>query len=137
MSKVPISPYQKLSDLYYFPRMIDKMRLHTKGELREDLQPNLGEGFDDFLCQYLGVDYNSLLCQVTSGSSDEELLEWCFEKGRELTEKDITIWNGFISKVGWNDHISEILERRKKESNLEDRDDIVTMFQYLDADEGR
>lgn len=137
MSQVPLSPYQKVSGIYYFPRMIDKMRLHAKGELREDLQPNLGEGFDGLMCHYLGVDYNSLQCQVTAGKSDEELLEWCFENGRQLTDKDITIWNGFISKAGWNDHISEILERRKAESGLSDRDDIVTMFQYLDADEGR
>lgn len=119
------------------PCMIDKIRLHAKDDLREDLQPNLGEAFDGLICHYLNIEYNNLQCQVTAGKSNEELLEWCFENGRRLAEKDITIWNLFISKVGWNDHISEILERRKKESGLADRDDIVTMFQYLDADEGR
>ncbi len=137
MVSVPVSPYQQLSDIYYFPRMIDKMRLYAQGDLREDLHDNLGEGFDDYMCRFLGIDYNNLQCQVTAGHSDGDLLEWCFENGRRLEERDIAIWNGFISKAGWNDQISPILERRKKESGLDDRDEIVTMFQYLDADEGR
>jgi hypothetical protein len=29
------------------------------------------------------------------------------------------------------------LKRRKKEGDLEDRSDIETMFQFIDADEGR
>ena len=32
---------------------------------------------------------------------------------------------------------TETLERRKRESGLSDRDDIQTMFDYIDADEGR
>jgi gluconokinase len=137
MTQVPKSPYEKTGELYYLPRMLDKMRLHDKGVLREDLRDNLGEGFDGYLCHFLNVEYNNLQCQISSGKSDQEILNWCFENGRSLDQKDITIWNLFIAKAGWNDHISEILERRKKESGLENRDDIVTMFQYLDADEGR
>ncbi|MEM1158189.1 MAG: DUF5069 domain-containing protein [Verrucomicrobiota bacterium] len=137
MTAVPVSPFQQISGICYFLRMIDKMRLHAKGDLRGDLQPNLGKGFDGFMCHYLRIDYHLLQQEVTSGKNDEELLKWCFENGRRLNEKDITIWNGFITKAGWNDDISEILQRRKKESGLEHREDIVTMFQYLDADEGR
>jgi hypothetical protein len=33
--------------------------------------------------------------------------------------------------------VSPILDRRKKESGLQNRDDIETMFQYIDVDEGR
>jgi hypothetical protein len=33
--------------------------------------------------------------------------------------------------------VSEILIRRKKESGFETRDEIQTMFDYIDADEGR
>jgi hypothetical protein len=33
--------------------------------------------------------------------------------------------------------MTEILLRRKKESGFETRDDIQTLFQYIDADEGR
>jgi gluconokinase len=40
-------------------------------------------------------------------------------------------------KRGWSDELSERLASRKKESGLENRDDIQTMFHYIDADEGR
>ncbi len=42
-----------------------------------------------------------------------------------------------MRKRGWNDDGTENLNRRKKESGLEDRNDIQTMFDYIDADEGR
>jgi hypothetical protein len=42
-----------------------------------------------------------------------------------------------MSQRGSNDEVAEILARRKKESGFEGRDDIKTMFQYIDADEGR
>jgi hypothetical protein len=40
-------------------------------------------------------------------------------------------------KRGWNDSGSEMVAQRKKESGLENRGDIQTMFDYIDADEGR
>jgi hypothetical protein len=46
-------------------------------------------------------------------------------------------WNEFMRKCGWKDVVSPILDRRKKESGLQDRADIETMFQYIDVDEGR
>jgi gluconokinase len=51
--------------------------------------------------------------------------------------EQIEIWNAFMTKRGWNDDLSETLIRRKKESSFENRDDIQTMFAYIDADEGR
>ena len=43
----------------------------------------------------------------------------------------------FMVKRGWSDELSERLVSRKKESGFENRDDIQTMFHYIDADEGR
>jgi hypothetical protein len=42
-----------------------------------------------------------------------------------------------MRKFGWNDQGSEILNRRKKEADMSDREDIETMFGFIDADEGR
>jgi gluconokinase len=42
-----------------------------------------------------------------------------------------------MSKRGWRDDLSDRLASRKKEGGLENRDDIQTMFNYIDADEGR
>jgi hypothetical protein len=41
----------------------------------------------------------------------------------------------FIS--GWNGGAMEILNRRKKESGLEGRDEIQTVIEYFEYDEGR
>ncbi len=42
-----------------------------------------------------------------------------------------------MRKRGWNDEVSETLTRRKKEAGMGDRADIQTMFDFIDADEGR
>ncbi|HEX8077159.1 MAG TPA: DUF5069 domain-containing protein [Chthoniobacterales bacterium] len=47
------------------------------------------------------------------------------------------MWNEFMRKFGWRDHAAEILERRKRDAGMQDRAEIETMFQFIDADEGR
>ena len=42
-----------------------------------------------------------------------------------------------MRRRGWNDEATEAFNRRKRESGLSDRDDIRTMFDYIDADERR
>jgi hypothetical protein len=83
------------------------------------------------------VDYQKLVLRVAQGGSDEEILEWCFESGRRPREDEIHIWNEFMRKRGWNDEISETLTLRKKEAGMADRSEIRTMFEFIDADEGR
>jgi Domain of unknown function (DUF5069) len=74
---------------------------------------------------------------VEKGGTDEEILQWCFKVGRRPSEADTYVWNEFMRKRGWNDEVSDILERRKKEAGMSDRADILTSFQFIDADEGR
>jgi gluconokinase len=47
------------------------------------------------------------------------------------------MWNEFMRKFGWRDHAAEILARRKREAGMENQAEIETMFQFIDADEGR
>jgi len=131
------SPAAEVESLMYFGRMLDKIRQHDKGELPADYQANLGKGFDRRCVKFLGVDYAELRDEALRGRSDEELLAWSFERGRRPSEDEIHIWNEFMRKCGWNDDVSEIVARRKKEAGLAEREDIVTMFQFIDADEGR
>jgi gluconokinase len=85
----------------------------------------------------LGLDYGELAERVLQGGSDEEIFAWCLERSRKPSEREIHVWNEFMRKLGWNDDVTETLKRRKKEGGLEDRSDIETMFQFIDADEGR
>ena len=127
------------SGMMYFPRMLDKIRLHTQAQLHEDYHKNLGtpRTLDGVCCNFLRVDYRDLCEQVKQGGTDEEILEWCFEKGRRLNEGDLFVWNGFASKLGWRDSFVPVLEKRKKEHGIADRSDILTISDLIDFDEGR
>ena len=131
------SPSDKVGGIVYFGRMLDKIRLHDKNELPADYQANLGRGFDEFCIKFLHVQYHDVVSRVREGGSDEEILWWCFDKGRRPTDTEIYVWNEFMRKRGWNDEISETLKRRKKEAGMAGGCEIDTMFSFIDADEGR
>ena len=138
MREFPLrSPSAKIGGIFHFGRLLDKIRLHARGQLPPDYQANLGKGFDGSCVKFLGVDYGELTERVLQDGSDEEILAWCFERGRRRSEREIHVWNEFMRKLGWNDEVAETLKRRKKEGGLEHRSDIQTMFQFIDADEGR
>ena len=138
MKEFPVrSPLEKLGGLVHFGRMLDKIRLHARGGLPEDYQPNLGRGFDAKLCKFLHVDYAEATKRVNDGATDDEMLDWAMTAGRRPTEDEIKMWNEFMRKFGWRDEAAEILARRKLEAGMENRAEIETMFQFIDADEGR
>lgn len=131
------SPHDKVSGLAYLGRMLDKIRLHQQGALPAEFHANLGGGFDKFCTQFLGVPYEEIVAQVKGGASDEETLAWCRSRGRQFTDEDVFVWNDFMRKRGWNDDATERLKQRKAESGFSSRDEIQSLFDYLDADEGR
>jgi Domain of unknown function (DUF5069) len=131
------SPGAKVGGLVYFGRMLDKIRVHAKGELPDEYQPNLGKRLDRRCVDLLQIDYGELVERMKEGGTDEEILEWCFAIGRKPTDGEIHVWNEFMRKRGWNDEISETLTRRKKEAGMAGRSEIRTMFNFIDADEGR
>ena len=138
VAQIPLrSPSEKVGGLFHFGRMLDKIRLHAKGELPSDYHANLGKGFDEKCVKFLRVNYNQLVERVKQGSTDDKILQWCFDNGRRPNEDDIYVWNEFMRKRGWNDEVSETLQRRKAEAGMADRSDIQTAFQFIDADEGR
>jgi len=137
MNTPPRSAYDTAHGMTYFPRMLDKIRLHAKGVLPADYHANLGKGADSWCCGFLRVNYEDLKARTFEGGSDEEILQWCFAQGRSLDQGDLFIWNLFAKKLGWNDPASDHLRRFKRKSGLAEREDIVTMFDYFEADEGR
>ncbi len=132
------SPYAKVARLVYFGRMLDKIRLHAAGKLPvADYATNLGKGFDSRCCNFLRVQYDELTARVLKGDlTDELLLAWADERGGKRTDEECEVWNGFMMKRCWRDVGAEILAKRVKESALEGKL-ILTMFDYLDFDEGR
>jgi gluconokinase len=131
------SPYVKIADIYYLARMIDKIRVHAAGQLPAEFQANLGTGFDGRALSFLWIEYPALVDRVKQGGTDEEIVEWAFTQGRRPSAEEIEVWNDFMRKRGWNDEAAERLAQRKAENGFQSRDDIRTMFDYIDADEGR
>jgi gluconokinase len=139
MSAYPKSPKEMTKGMMYFPRMLDKIRLHAKGELAEDYHGNLGKPrtADGACTNFLRVNYGVLRERVLKGGTDEEILDWCFTNGRRLNEGDLLVWNGFASKLGWNDFASPVLEEAKQKYGIADRSDINTIPELIDFDEKR
>jgi uncharacterized protein DUF5069 len=131
------SPYEKVGGLVYFGRMLDKIRSHCKGELPFEYEVNLGKGFDEKCTTFLRVRYELVVEYVNDGLNEEAILESCFGMGRRPSEGEIYMWNEFMRKRGWNDDLSETLESQKKKEAMLSRSEIQTMFQFIDADEGR
>ena len=131
------SPTSKVGGIVYVGRMLDKIRQNDKGQLPSDYQANLGRGFDSSCCAFLRVDYHQLAQRVKEDGSDEEILNWCFSVGHRPSDDQVYVWNEYMRKRGWNDELSEILKRRKKEAGMAGRSEIQTMFDFIDADEGR
>jgi len=139
MNAKPKSAYEKVGGMFYFGRMLDKIRLNARGELHPDYHANLGakRAADGFCCGFLRVEYSEIKDRVLKRGTDLEILHWCFEKGRKLDAVDVMIWNEFARKLGWNDPASPVLEKYKVGSGLAERADIETMMEYFEIDEGR
>lgn len=135
--RYPRSPYDREEGIVYFPRMTDKIRMHGRGELPADYHANLGRGFDERCCDFLGVAYDELAEQVRAGKTDAELLAWCSEHGRRPSQGAIFVWNEFLRKCGWNDDYSARLRDRLAGLGMSDRADIATMLDLIEVDEGR
>lgn len=127
------SSYEKVGGIVSFGRMLDKIRLHAQGKLPADY--NRGHGFDGRCLRFLKVEYPDLVERALQEGTDEEILEWCFQRGHRPGEDEIFAWNAFMTKRGWRDDVSEWLVEEKKKRGFANRDDIQTAFDFHRADE--
>lgn len=134
------SPAAQVRGIVYFGRMLDKLRLAAAGKLPAEWQAMRGtvsnKTFDARCCQFLGVNYAALEAEALKGGSDEELLAWAFANGRQPSEEEIEVWNGFMTKRGWRDASTQRLNERLAEIGLLPGT-VQTMFEFIDLDEGR
>jgi hypothetical protein len=137
--RTPCSDYVETKGVIYFARMLDKIRLHAAGELPPDYFVGVKDPtfFDARCTRFLAVDYDELVERTLAGGSDEEILEWCFTRGKRPREEEIEIWNAFIAKRGWRDAGTAELSAAKERLGWGNRDDIQTWVDLHDAEEGR
>jgi gluconokinase len=138
--KTPCSDYILTKGVAFFARMRDKIRLKHQGLLPGDYNVvgcGVWDCFDARFCRFFGVDEAELAKRALQGGTDEEILDWCFEKYGRPNEEKIQFWNAFIEKRGWRDESSEELEGVKRASGFGGRADVQTWVDYHDVDEGR
>jgi len=123
--------------MVYFARMLDKIRSYARGELPLEYEANLEKDFDEKCLTFLRVRYELIVENVNDGLTDAAILQSCFAMGHRPSEGEIYMWNEFMRKRGWNDELSTILESQKKKEAMLPRSEIKTVFQFIDADEGR
>ena len=101
------SPYDKVGRLVYFGRMLDKIRLHTMGNLPPEYQTNLGDAQpklnDGRCCRFLGIEYQALVARTLEGETDEDILAWAHAHGTPRTDEECVMWNRFMTQAGWRD----------------------------------
>jgi hypothetical protein len=135
------SPSDKVKDIVYFGRMVDKIRLASERKLPPEWDAARGTksptSFDSRCCRFLKIDYAALEAEALKrDKSDEQLLEWAFQHGRHPSEEEIEIWNAFMAKRGWRDSGTQRLNERLAEIGLPPGT-VQTMFEFIDLDEGR
>ena len=132
------SPREKTGRLYYFGRMIDKIRLHLRGELSEDYHANFGQirSLDGLLSGFVNRSHAAIVERVKQGGTDEEILEWCFAQGFRPNETQIYVWNSFAEKLGWRDSVSRTVTKIREATGA-GTVGLETIFDSIDADEGR
>ncbi len=138
--RLPCSDYVETKGVAFFARMLDKLRLKDQGLLPADYNYAgcpVHDCFDGYCCRFFEIDAPQLVERVRRGGSNEEILDWCFEKFGDPIEEKIEFWNNFVVKRGWRDDSTAELEQVKRADGFGDRADIQTWVDYHDVDEGR
>jgi len=130
----PRSPYDMLAGLVMLPRTTDKVRAHladTLGDYVYDCP------LDKELFAFLGIDGARFANQVKTAETDEEVACWIEENCPRLQVEKDAINNKMRHLKPEGEEGKKWLEEQRKELGRDDRDDIWTYFDLLDADEGR
>jgi len=134
----PRSPRETMDGWMHLPRYIDKIRLHLAGKLAPDYQPNLGKGFDAAWLAAAGLTHEQMIEVVKNSITDGEVCDWVRKHVRKSQAEKQAHRERMLSYPAPDDANGKaLLERRKRESGMEHRDDIKTFVDYIDADEGR
>lgn len=132
----PRSPKDEIDGLIYFPRMLDKIRLHLDGKLHADYHDNMGKALDQYTCDLLQVDYVELAEKVLDGADDKEVLEWAYNTGCKAESPQKDWWCSYVRNLGFNDHLSDVLAQRISDAGFSDRADLNSFLDFIDAEEG-
>ena len=130
----PRSPYERLGNISFLPRAIDKMRAYINGKHGAY---NAKTGYSTQLFDLFGVTADEFEEIVKSNESDEQVLSVLLQR-RPLTPQQIEEWNERAETRQPQDDESRARHfKMLADAGYGDRTDIVTMYDRLDIDDGR
>jgi hypothetical protein len=132
----PRSPREMMAGWVYLPRLVDKIRLHLAGKLATDYQPNFTKGFDEVWLKAAGISAEQFIEVVKNTITDGQVADWV-TKNVKKSDAEKNEFNNFVLNRGREGESAERLKVRKKEAGLEQRNDIQTWVDVIEADENR
>jgi hypothetical protein len=89
----PRSPRIRLGGYLLVARMIDKGRAHLNGTLGEY---HFNCSLDNILFKFKDITGEEVQMLLTSGASDEQVVEWMHFNGTPRTDGEITSWSDSV-----------------------------------------
>ena len=130
----PRSPYDRLGNISFLPRAIDKMRAYIDGKHGAY---NAKTGYSTQLFDLFGVTADEFEEIVKANVTDEQVLKVLLER-RPLSAKEIEEWNERCETRQPQDEESRARHfKMLADAGYGDRKDAVTMYDRLDLDDGR
>ena len=119
MSNYPTSPNDTTRGIIYFPRMLDKIRMHARGELPQEYHKNLGgpRTADGACCNFLRVKYNDCASECFKAVPTKKFWSGVSRKGAGLTKGIFSC--GIISLPNSAGEISPPPSSNKRNRKLE------------------
>jgi hypothetical protein len=135
------SPRERLGGYVLLPRLIDKVRLHARGQLQPEYEENLlnqdETQLDGRFLAFTGLDGEQLRRVILFETSDEAVLSWVESHARPHTSAEKDEWAEKIK--AYRPDAARVAYRRRVYPDLAAKVDVASLdvFDLIDMDEGR
>jgi hypothetical protein len=133
----PRSPRETMCGWVFLPRFVDKIRLHSAGQLHADYQENFTKGFDGTWLKAAGISAEQFIAVVKNSMTDGQVADWVRENVKKTDAEKAAFRDFLLNRGTEGGEVTARLNMRKEQSGLTHRDDIKTFVDYIDADEKR
>ncbi len=134
----PRSPREVMCGWMHLPRFIDKIRLHLAGKLHPDYQANFCKGFDGLWLQTASVDAQEFIEVVRTSITDGQVCDWVRTHVTQPESAKAAHRERMLTHPRKEDgELQARLKMRKEQAGMDQRDDIQSFVDFIDADEKR
>ena len=134
------SPRETLGGYAILPRLIDKVRLHAKGQLPADYIPQLlapEPALDGRLLAFTGLDADRLRDAILSTRTDAAVLAWVERHAHPHSDSEKRAWAQEIDAYRPSPDRVHLRMERYPEVAAQVDVGAISVFDVIDLDEGR